>query len=237
MINKLNTQTIVMDSSLTKNFRKSVIAITVLIISSLFILFPLNAEPNPQQSLYVGGSNIPEPVQIVESQTNILLNELSNREQEFDDDPKKLIVFARDVALSHWDLPRASRLILGPYWKGASKEQRQLFVQEFLRTLLRYVVRAYGFYDDSLVEILSYNWKPAKKGGWVQSVIQLPAGLKVNVDYRMHLNATKQWKLIDVRVEGISLVQSKKGEYRELAHDKKFNGLIKVMSDKNKDIL
>ncbi|MCP3674491.1 MAG: ABC transporter substrate-binding protein [Gammaproteobacteria bacterium] len=188
-------------------------------------------------SLYVASSEVPIPVQIVESQTEILMEQLSSRKDEFDKDPQALIYFARHVALSHWDLQKASRLMLGKHWKKADSKQRERFEEEFLRTLLRYVVRAYGFYDDSFVEILSYDWHPKSKGGWVHSVIQLPAGLKVSVDYRMNLDRQKQWKLIDVRVEGISLVSSKRTEYRQMVSKEGLEALLKIMYKKNKKVL
>lgn len=206
-----------------------------------FITFLLSAQPLAAASLYIGepynGSAVPIPVQIVESQTKILLAELSNRKTEFDRDPQSLIYFARNVALTHWDLRKTSRLMLGKYWKDVAPKQRVRFEEEFLRTLLRYVVKAYGFYDESFVEVLSYDWQPKSRGGWVTSVVQLPAGLKVSVDYRMNLDKKKQWKLIDVRVEGISLVNSKRSEYREAIRKNGIETLLKVMFDKNQKVL
>jgi len=124
----------------------------VLILTYFFCATIIFAEPstkkhsnNQQQSLYIGTDEIPEPVRIVESQTNILLQELSNRKTEFDQDPQKLIAFAKNVALSHWDFTRVSRIILGPYWKHTTINNQQLFIKEFLRTILRYVVKAYGY--------------------------------------------------------------------------------------------
>jgi len=188
-------------------------------------------------SLYIAGSEVPEPVQIVESQTKLLLDELSNRKTEFDNNPQALIYFARHVALSHWDLHKTSRLMLGKHWKLADTSQQARFEEEFLRTLLRYVVRAYGFYDDSLVKILSYDWQPQRKGGWVRSVIRLPAGLKVSVDYRMIQDNKKKWKMVDVRVEGISLVSSKRNEYREMIRQNGLEELLKTMFEKNQKVL
>jgi len=193
-------------------------------------------------SLYIGkadaaSSDVPAPVKIVETQTNILLSELSNRKKEFDDNPKSLVYFARNVALSHWDLRKTSRLMLGKYWKVADHAQKNRFTEEFLRTLLRYVVKAYGFYDDSLVEIVSYDWQPKNKGGWVRSLIRIPGGLKVAVDYRMNQDKQKQWKMIDVRVEGISLVNSKRSEYRDQISQDGIESLLKAMHNKNQKVL
>jgi len=188
-------------------------------------------------SLYVSGDDVPEPVQVVESQTNILLTQLSSRKKEFDNDPKSLIFFAKNVALSHWDLTKTSRLMLGKYWRVASNSQQLRFEEEFLRTLMRYVVKAYGFYDESFVKVISYDWKPKGKGGWVKSVVQLPAGLKVSVDYRMMVDKDMQWKLIDVRVEGISLVGSKRSEYRGIIRTDGIEELLKTMFDKNEKVL
>ena len=188
-------------------------------------------------SLYVAGPDVPEPVQIVESRTKLLMDELSNRKAEFDTDPKKLIYFARNVALGSWNLKKTSRLILGSNWYQADVTQQQRFEEEFLRTLMRYVVKAYGFYDDSLVEILSYDWQAQGSGGWVRSVVRLPAGLKVSVDYRMDLDDDKHWKMVDVRVEGISLVSSKRTEYRDEIRQNGLEALIKAMADKNQRVL
>ena len=207
-----------------------------LLVCGLFI----NAATLPVSTKYIGSattSEVPEPVQIVESQTNLLMDVLSSRKQEFDNDPKSLIYFARHKALSHWNLRKTSRLMLGSYWKNATSEQQERFEEEFLRTLLRYVVKAYGFYDESLVEIISYDWQPKGKGGWVRSVIRLPAGLKVSVDYRMDRNKLKQWKMIDVRVEGISLVSHKRGEYREMINQHGLEALLKTMFEKNYQVL
>ncbi|MFT5521849.1 MAG: phospholipid transport system substrate-binding protein, partial [Enterobacterales bacterium] len=86
-------------------------------------------------SLYISGNDIPEPVQIVESQTNILLTQLSSRKVEFDNDPKSLIYFAKNIALSHWNLQKTSRLMLGKYWNNADSRQQLRFEEEFMRTL------------------------------------------------------------------------------------------------------
>ena len=187
--------------------------------------------------MYIDGDDIPEPVQIVESQTNILLTQLSSRKVEFDNDPKSLIYFAKNVALSHWNLQKTSRLMLGKYWKVADLKQQNRFEEEFLRTLMRYVVKAYGYYDESFVKVISYDWQPRGKGGWVKSVVELPAGLKVAVDYRMMLDKEKAWKLIDVSVEGISLVGTKKGEYRSIIRSDGMEELLKSMSNKNQKVL
>ncbi len=102
---------------------------------------------------------------------------------------------------------------------------------------MRYVVKAYGYYDESFVQVISYDWQPKGKGGWVTSVVKLPAGLKVAVDYRMMLDKKKQWKLIDVRVEGISLVGAKRSEYRSIIRSNGMEDLLKSMLNKNQKVL
>lgn len=201
------------------------------------LLLVVSGSPANAKTLYIGGTSVPEPVQLVESQANTLLKELSSRKKEFDKDPQALLFFARHVALSHWDFTKTSRLMLGKYWRDAKPEQQTRFQQEFLRTLLRYVVKAYGFYDESLVEVVSYRWQPKTRGGWVRSVVRLPAGIKVSVDYRMFQDKKKQWKMIDVRVEGISLINSKRKEYRGEISRNGLEVLIKTMYEKNQKVL
>ncbi|NNJ72010.1 MAG: ABC transporter substrate-binding protein [Enterobacterales bacterium] len=167
-----------------------------------------------------------------------MLAQLNERRTEFTETPSRLIDYAKGFALTHWDIKRTSRLILGPYWRKANAEQRQAFQDEYLKTLLRYVIRAYGYYDDSLLEVVAYDWKPLRTGGWVLSKIRIPAGVTVAVDYRMILDKnTNQWRLIDVRAEGISLVNVKRTEYRQVAKRDGIDGLLTLMSDKNDKVL
>jgi len=211
----------------------------VLQFKSVFLIVLLTLACRLDAStLFVGDDPIPPAVSVVESQTNVLLTELSNRKLEFAEQPAKLVHFAKTIALKHWDITKASRLILGPHWRTASSTERQQFEDEFLRTLLRYVVRAYGYYDDELIKVVEYDWQETRRGGWVLSKVEIPGGVKVNVDYRMTYNSkTQQWSLIDVRVEGISLVVVKRQEFREIVTREGLTNLIAVMSNKNNEIL
>ena len=205
---------------------------------ALFLFVFLISLSSSADSLYIGDEPIHPAVVVIEEQTEILLSELSNRKSEFTSDPLQLVKFAQKVALSHWDITRSSRLILGPYWRKATDEDRKAFENEFLRTLLRYVVRAYGYYDDNLIKVLQYDWQPVKAGGWVLSKVRIPGGIKVGVDYRMSFNKQRDsWQLIDVRVEGISLVKVKQNEFRQKVSRSGLQSLIQMMSDKNDEII
>ena len=95
-----------------------------------------------------------------------------------------------------------------------------------------------GLYDDELIKVVEYDWQETRRGGWVLSKVEIPGGVKVNVDYRMTYNPkTQQWSLIDVRVEGISLVVVKRQEFREIVTREGLTNLITVMSNKNNEIL
>lgn len=204
----------------------------------LFTLLCLNTQVIQATELYRGKKPVPPAIVLVAAQTDNLLKQLSERKEEFTENPASLIAYAKDFALSHWDIAKTSRLILGPYWRKASKEQRELFKQEYLKTLLRYVIRAYGYYDERLLEVVEYDWKKQSQGGWVLSTVRIPGGAKVAVDYRMMQDKkSKQWRLIDVRAEGISLVYVKSGEYRKIAKRDGIDGLIKQIAEKNNEVL
>ena len=70
------------------------------------------------------------------------------------------------------------------------------------------------------------------------SKVQIPGGIKVDVDYRMSFNPrTDSWSLIDVRVEGISLVKVKSNEFRQVVARKGIQSLIRTMAEKNDEVL
>lgn len=51
--------------------------------------------------------------------------------------PESLFLLVDEILLPHADFERMSRWVMGKYWKQSSEHQRQQFVQEFKKLLIR----------------------------------------------------------------------------------------------------
>jgi phospholipid transport system substrate-binding protein len=147
-------------------------------------------------------------------------------------DPKTLISLAEQKILPYFDFARMTRLAVGRKWNEASAEQRKS-LEEGFRTLL---VNTYsqaitnGVTPADKVEV-----KPVQGGGddvTVKTIVNRSGKPPVPVDYRLAKQGDG-WKVYDVVVESVSLVQTYRGSFADEIARSGIEGLIKVLEQKN----
>jgi phospholipid transport system substrate-binding protein len=70
----------------------------------------------------------------------------------------------------------------------------------------------------------------------VRSLINQPGGKPVTVDYRMQ-KGDNGWKVYDVVVGDLSLVQSYRGSFNTEVQKGGIDGLVKALTEKNKQLV
>jgi phospholipid transport system substrate-binding protein len=119
-----------------------------------------------------------------------------------------------EIAYARFDMHTMSRLVLARSWQKFTEPQREEYIREFKR----YLANSYGDridrYDQQQVAILGERQEPR---GDVTVLTKIVGGEFENalVDYRMRQNAG-EWKVIDVTVEGISLVSNYRDQFKEV---------------------
>jgi len=121
------------------------------------------------------------------------------------------------------DFPAIAQRILGRHWRNATPEQQGRFLAEFETLVMRTLVTVYLEHIDKVTrygERLTYlptRWDPDGHGAAVRSRLQLDSGIPLEVEFRMR-EAEGNWKVQDVQLAGISLVQANQSAFaRELA--------------------
>jgi phospholipid transport system substrate-binding protein len=109
-----------------------------------------------------------------------------------------------------FDVPGISRFVLGPYWRGASKEQRH----EFQRLLEDYLVRFYGQrfarYGGERLEVTGS--RSDASGALVTSEILRPYGPAITVLWRLDVR-DGHYRISDVSVDGVSMALTQRTEF------------------------
>jgi phospholipid transport system substrate-binding protein len=137
------------------------------------------------------------------------------------------------IAYAHFDFDTISRLVLARNWPKLSETQRAEFVVEFKRHLSGTYWKTLEDYRDQKVSV---DGARAEKGGdvTVRSSIEGERAEPIRIDYRMRPKGG-EWVVIDVIIEGVSLVQNFRGQTQEIIGDVGVDGLIAQLRKKNAD--
>ena len=148
-------------------------------------------------------------------------------------DPPDLYIVVKELVLPRFDFARMSRWALGKHWKSLDEVQRQLFSEEFGELLVRAYANVLLEYNDE--NFACSPAEPIAHGEFVvvRQEISKPDGSKpLPVDYRMHF-ADSQWKVVDVVIDGVSLVANYRSAFDSEIRAKGFEGLIQTMQNRN----
>jgi phospholipid transport system substrate-binding protein len=136
------------------------------------------------------------------------------------------------IAHERFDFRTMSKLVLGRNWKRLDAAERDEFVDEFTT----YLANDYGSridrYQQEKVAVLGEEPKPR---GDVVVKTQIVGGENDGaiVDYRMRLQGADEWRIIDVVIEGISLVANFRDQFKEVIARGGPRALIEKLQEKN----
>lgn len=148
---------------------------------------------------------------------------------------KKVVDLVDKKVLPHFDFVRMTQLALGRNWREASPEQQKLLVTEFRGLLVQTYAATFTAYKDQAIEYRPLRYQPSDTEVVVRSQIQQPGGRPIAVGYRMH-RLDSGWKVYDVVVGDLSLVQNYRGSFETEVRKGGIDGLIKTVADKNRQL-
>lgn len=153
-----------------------------------------------------------QPSQVVESVANKFLQDLSAHRAQYSNDPKALRAAVDREVLPYFDVQYAARLVLGRYWRMATPEQRQRFIDAFENSMFtNYGKALLGFQTDRL-HVVPTNVGADATNALVRTQIRRDDGSNVQVNFALH-KTPQGWKAWDVVIEGISYVKSFRDDF------------------------
>ncbi|GAA4407027.1 MlaC/ttg2D family ABC transporter substrate-binding protein [Quisquiliibacterium transsilvanicum] len=138
------------------------------------------------------------------------------------------------VLMPHVNFQRMTALAVGRNWRGASPEQQKQLMTEFRALLLRTYAGALASAKDQSVRMKPMRADPADKEVIVRSeVVQPRGGEPIQLDYRLE-KAGDGWKVFDVNVLGVWLVQTYRSQFAQEVSANGIDGLIRSLVEKNR---
>jgi phospholipid transport system substrate-binding protein len=128
-----------------------------------------------------------------------------------------------------------TQLAVGRNWRQATPDQQKVLTDEFRTLLVRTYTTAFTGYKNQTIEYRPLRMAPTDTDVIVRSVIKQPTGQPISIDYSMEKQGAA-WKVYDVKIEGISLVENYRNTFNAEIGRTGVDGLIKVLADKNKSL-
>ncbi len=151
-------------------------------------------------------------------------------------DLSRIATLVETKVMPHVAFEVVTRSAVGPQWRQATPEQRTRLQAEFKTLLIRVYAGALAQLKDQTVEVT----KTLPVQGSAQVVVQTEVrgkGEPIKLDYRLDKPAgaaDAAWKIIDVNVGGLWLVQNYRSQFAQELTKGGLDGLINTLVERNK---
>ena len=171
------------------------------------------------------------PDAIVRKTVDRVLEILASKDESEDQRRHRI----EEIAYDRFDFATISRLVLARHWSRFSPEQRQEFVEQFKIQLSKNYGTRIMRYNQQRVAIVGQRVEP-RGDVTVGTRIEGGSADGVEVDYRLRrLDQEKDgpWMVIDVIIEGVSLVSNYRSQFSEILGRGSPDDLLRQLREKN----
>src|SRR5690554_2382339 len=176
---------------------------------------------------------MPEPQALVKEASDDMLRALKENESELSSNPQKIYSLVQEILIPHFDFERMARLALGVSWRDASAEQQAKFVEEFRLLLVRTYATAMLEYTNEEIRFLPFRDDVEKGRVNVPMEVVQPNGPSIPMVLSLYKNNNDEWKVYDVKIEGISLVTNYRSSFNRDIRTGGMDALIENLSKRN----
>ena len=166
------------------------------------------------------------PSDVVQTAAQSMLTALDKDRDAYKRDPAKVGNLVNTYLLPHWDTEYSARLVLGKYWRTATPDQRQHFIDAFYHSLLANYGAALSEFTADRLKIYPTTADPGKPIATVRTEVKRDNGDRVSVNYYMH-RTPQGWKAWDVVIDGISYINSYRTDFGEQIEQQGIDAVIK----------
>jgi len=164
----------------------------------------------------------PDPATLLKSVSNQVLQILSDKQQPEADRKKRF----EALVDQYFDMPRIARFVLGPYWRGASSDERQQFTTAFRVYMINFYWGRFQQYAGQSFRVLGQQPQSGTITIVNTEIIQPSGQPPAKVDWTV-AQENDQDKIIDVSIAGISQVLTYRQEFASVIE--RNNGQISAL--------
>ncbi len=197
------------------------------VIKSLFLALCLVAG--------VSQAAVKSPDAVVKETADGVISRIESQRAVLEQNPSQVYELVNELVIPHFDFISMSKWVLGKNWKSANDVQRGEFIEQFKTLLVRTYARALLEYSGQEVKYFPVEQNPKSNLAVVKTELTSSGAQPFPVAYRMH-QKNEQWKVVDVAVDGVSLVSTYRGSFATQIKKNGFDALIQQLTDKNEKL-
>lgn len=192
---------------------------TILFIVSAILSPIINAAPN-------------SPIPMLEQTANNIIATLKENKDSLKSNPNIIYHAVETNLLPIVDVTGMSRSVLGRQaWTKATSLQRTQFSKAFTRLVIRTYASPLAQYTNESVQFLPLRGSLSSRFLRVNSIIVRSEGQNIPLSYSL-VAKNGQWKIYDISVEGVSLLQSFRSQFAAALQNSSIDEVIKLMEKK-----
>jgi len=148
-------------------------------------------------------------------------------------DTRRILQLIDTMILPHIDFDRMTASAAGRYWRQATPDQRARLQTEFKTLLIRTYAGALSQVRDQTVDYKPLRARPGDTDVVVRTEVRTK-GDPIIINYRMLRGDDAHWKIVDVNVAGIWLVDNYRNEFAQQIAAGGIDGLIAKLAERNR---
>ncbi len=129
------------------------------------------------------------------------------------------------------DIPWVARFVLGTHWRAATPEQQQAYLQNYEAFVLKNYTARLTNYTGQQYKIL--HTRDEGEGEYLLTMELVNTNEpNVMVDYRIRTQESGGYKIMDIVVEGVSMITTQRSEFGSVVNRNGLDGLIEALGKK-----
>ena len=180
----------------------------------------------------VGTAWAATPGEVVKETAEGVISHIESNRSILEANPEKIYDMVNELVIPRFDFISMSKWVLGKHWKIASETQRLEFIAQFKALLVRTYARALLEYSGQNIKYYPVEQNPQSNLAVVKTELTSSSSAQLPILYRMH-QKNEEWKVVDVAVDGVSLVTTYRGSFATQIKKNGFDALLNELSKKN----
>jgi len=173
--------------------------------------------------------------EIVKTTADQVIARLKADREQLKQKPELIYGLVDELIIPHFDFTSMSKWVLGQNWRRASTAQQESFTNQFRTLLVRTYAKALLEYSDNEITYYPVQSDPDSNLVVVKTEVSQTGSSKIPINYSMHVQ-DGEWKVVDVAINGISLVSTYRGSFANEVRTNGLDALINQLIDKNNKI-
>lgn len=190
------------------------------------------------QAIYAENQNPPLQISsagsLIQVTAKQMLSRIEQDRSKINANPRHVYDLVDEILLPHIDFKRMSRWVLGKHWRRTSVTEKEEFIGEFRKLIIRTYSTALLEYSGQEINFLPVRNSTDPNLASVRTEIRPANGPMIPISYDLYRNDAGHWKVYDVAIDGISLITNYRSSFgSQIRRQGSISHVIKRMKSKN----